>query len=504
MNLLLFLSVLYVFHVLGTYKLYKKVGRKQWEVLVPIYNYYILIQIVGRPKWWMLLLFVPVINNIILLVLYVNLVKCFGKTTSKDMWLTIITLGLYVFTVNFDDKSRYNFVKPKDKGFLASIVFAIVAATVIRTFSFEAYVIPTPSMEKSLLVGDFLFVNKFSYGVRTPMTPVSIPMVHDKVPILGLKSYISSIQLPYFRFLKFSEIKNNDIVVFNWPVDTIDENKVMYKPIDKRTNYVKRCIAIPGDSLKIVNGNVYINNQPQMISDRIKLQHYYRVETDGRPLNISFLKSKYGVTDDYGRESKNVYRIILTKKVADIIKGFNNVKSIERFVEPIVKRYSSRVFPYTKNWNGDNYGPIYIPKKGVKIALNMEVLPFYKRVIIQYEGNTLEVKENQIYINGKLADTYTFKQNYYWMMGDNRHNSLDSRYWGYVPESHIVGKPVLVWMSWNTHTKNFLKKIRWDRLITLVHGNGKPTSYFIPLLIVLALLYGVNKYRKRKKIKTSK
>ena len=311
---------LYVLHVLGTYKLYQKSGRKSWEVLVPLYNYYVLIQIVGRPKWWLLLLFIPVINNLVLLVLYVNLVKCFGRTANKYMWLTVFTLGLYLIVVNFDKQSKYAFQEPSNKGVLASIVFAVVAATIIRAFSFEAYVIPTPSMEKSLLVGDFLFVNKFAYGVRTPMTPVSVPMVHDRIPLLEIKSYIASIQLPYFRSFKFSNIKNNDIVVFNWPADTMDGNRVSYKPIDKKTNYVKRCVAVAGDSLKIVDGKVYINDQPQVISDRIELQYSHKVETDGRPLNLNFLKSKYGIAE-YARPSRNVYVISLTQKVAVYCKG---------------------------------------------------------------------------------------------------------------------------------------------------------------------------------------
>ncbi|MDA3891263.1 MAG: signal peptidase I [Salinivirgaceae bacterium] len=375
-----------------------------------------------------------------------------------------------------------------------AIIFAVIAASFIRTFFFEAYTIPTSSMEKSLLVGDYLFVSKSAYGPRKPITPLSFPFVHHSLPMTNntKQSFIESWQRDYFRMQGYRTIKNNDVVVFNFPEgDTVClENQapsyyqlcrdarggreeiwrrytVAHRPVDKCENYIKRCIAIPGDSLKIVDGQVYVNGKPQEKAG--KVQHIYHIITDGTSINPRALQKLGVALDDIRMVQSGYYQIPLTKKVADRIRTFNIVKRVER-KNAGDSDNSGRVFPHDSRfkWNQDNYGSIWIPKKGATTDLTLENLPFYKRVIGHYEGNDLEVKDSIIYINGEVATSYTFKMDYYWMMGDNRHNSLDSRYWGYVPENHIVGRASLIWLSLDKDL-SFPKNIRFKRMFRSIH-----------------------------------
>ncbi|MCK5677300.1 MAG: signal peptidase I, partial [Flavobacteriaceae bacterium] len=374
-------------------------------------------------------------------------------------------------------------------------------ATLVHTYFMQPYTIPTSSLEKSLLIGDFLFVSKFHYGARVPMTTIAAPMVHDTLPIIKTKSYLNQPQLPYLRIPGFQKIKQNDIVVFSWPVDTVEyffqkTTKKIRKPIDKKSNYVKRCVGIAGDSLEIINGYVYINGKKNTLPDRAKLQFYYDVNTGGKPISANILRNRYHVREGASLQDGN-YILNLASDDAKLLKNNPTVKSLTRKFSP--KGEKENVFPNVKslNWNKDNFGPIYIPKKGKTVDLNKESLPFYKQIIVEYEKNSLQVNGDEILINGKSVTDYTFQQDYYWMMGDNRHNSEDSRYWGFVPFDHVVGKPVFIWMSWNTDGKG-LSKIRWERLFTTVGGSGKAVSYFYPFLGLMALLYGFSVYRKKK------
>ncbi len=557
---LIFFLIVQVVHFLGTWKLYVKAERKAWEAIVPIYNAVVLMKIINRPWWWTFLLFIPIVNLIMFPVLWVETLRSFGKNTLTDTFLGVITLGFYIFYVNYTlDVSHIKdrSLKPKTGSgeWVSSILFAVVAATMVHTYFMQPYVIPTPSLENTLLVGDFLFVSKFHYGARTPMTTVAAPMVHDAIPLTGgVKSYVSKPQLPYFRIPGFQKIKRNDIVVFSWPADTLividDPTKgIRYKPIDKRSNYVKRCVGLPGDTLSIIDGYVHINGERNDLPDRAKLLFNHVVTTNssisgglidrlggeknyrGKVLKVSqeILKkdgidklienatsfelvkqdslNAYfigGVFDDrlinvlQLKQVSNMFVFNMTPEDAENFKGKFGITDIKKFSS---KRKTDQLFPHSANFlgNSDNYGPVYIPRKGATTAINVTNLPYYRRLITEYEQNTLEVKGNQIKINGALANTYTFKQDYYWMMGDNRHNSQDARMWGFVPYDHVVGKPVFIWMSWDTNGKGIMNKIRWNRLFTTVKGNGEPISFFRYFIIALAGWFVFSYFRKKRK-----
>jgi len=514
---LLFILIVQVIHGLGTWKLYIKAGRQAWEAFVPIYNAIILMKIINRPTWWTLLLFIPVINLFIFPIVWIETLRTFGKKTTLDMVLGVVTLGLYIMYVNYTQEVTYHAnrdLKAPTKAMdtLGSLAFAIVVATFVHTYFIQPYVIPTSSLEKSLLIGDFLFVSKFNYGARTPMTPIAAPMVHDSLPLVGTLSYLKKPQIPYFRFPKLEKIKNNDIVVFNWPRDTLDNmyhpsNRRIDKPIDKKTNYVKRCVGIAGDSLEIKDGIVFINGKELILPERAKPQYSYNVAFNRNEINIEYIISELNITDGVGLVSDDTLHFrALTFEGAERLKNFPGVKYVKRNISTIAEDgvfpdFKDGKIPSENNWNGDNYGPIYIPEAGKTVALTRETLPLYKIIITEYEGNTLEVNGDEIKINGQVTKTYTFKQDYYWMMGDNRHNSLDARYFGYTPEDHIVGKPVFIWMSWNSNGKG-INKIRWERLFTTVSGDGQPKSYFKYFLVLLALYFvGEHFYKKKKKAK---
>ena len=463
-------------------------------------------KIINRPTWWVILLFIPVINLLMFPIIWIETARSFGKNSNIDTILAVITLGFYNYYLNYVADVNYiedRSLKPRTElgEWVSSIAFAIIAATLVHTYVMQPYTIPTSSLEKSLLIGDFLFVSKFHYGARVPMTPIAAPMVHDSIPFIGAKSYLNKPQLPYMRIPGFQDIKRNEIVVFSWPVDTVqrffDKSNIhIQKPIDKKSNYVKRCVGIAGDSLEIRDGYIYINGERTVLPDRAKTQYIHKVITEGQ-LSSSTLK-RYNITE--GQNMGEFYYLNLTDENAAKLAKNPLVKSVVKEIEPS-GNYDPGVFPHDSRypWSKDNFGPIYIPEEGKTVALNSASLPFYKRIIEEYEHNDLTINGNEIFINGKLATSYTFKQNYYWMMGDNRHNSEDARYWGYVPFDHVVGKPVFIWFSWDTNGQGIKNKIRWERLFTTVHGSGEPVSYLYYFLGVLALWYGISTFRKRRK-----
>lgn len=369
-------------------------------------------------------------------------------------------LGLLMLT-SFKAKKTSG-KKEEKKGareWVDAIIFAVIAATLIRMFLIEAFTIPTPSMEKSLLVGDYLFVSKISYGSKTPNTPLSFPFSHHTLPFTeSTKSYLEWIKLPYYRLPGYTRIKNNDIVVFNYPMED-------FRPVDKRENYIKRCVAIPGDTLQVINKQLFINGKEAEMPGR--MQYTYDVKTDGNSFNPKILK-KIDVTEGGKISNRGDYRFSLTSEAAEKIKKFVNVRQVKAVCEP-KKSYADYIFPFDPyfQFNKDNFGPIVIPQKGKTINLTIKNLPIYKRLISIYEDNELEVRDEKIYINGEVTTAYTFKMDYYFMMGDNRDNSADSRFWGFVPEDHIVGKAVLIWFSVDKNGKWF-NKIRWDRLFTFI------------------------------------
>lgn len=511
---ILFFLVIQVIHFAGTWKLYQRAGRKSWEAAIPIYNGIVLAQIINRPKWWIILLFLPIVNQLMFPVLWIETARSFGFNKRHDTILVVLTLGLYLYYINYATDASYikeRSLKPRTKlgEWVSAIAFAVIAATMVHTYVMQPYVIPSSSLEKTLLVGDYLFVSKFHYGARVPTTTVAFPMVHDTIIGINKKSYLfddqienretswkNKLQLPYMRIPGFQEISRNDIVVFNQPPDTLQNmnqwtdgnpntpDRNYFKPIDKKLNLVKRCVAIPGDSLQIKEGYIYINGERTVLPYRAKPQYGFIVNTNGQKFPDEYnTLTKYGVREG-GQMPNGNYFLYLTDEEAEKIAKHSKVVSVTKDLKPKGVA-GSNIFPHVRSlgWNTDNFGPIYIPQKGVTVELTEDSMPFYKRIISEYEGNQLEIIGSTYFINGEKSTTYTFKQNYYWMMGDNRHNSLDARSWGYVPFDHVVGKPVFIWFSKDNNTG----KIRWDRMFTTVSGDGEPVSYFKYFLILVGL-----------------
>jgi len=441
------------------------------------------------------------------------------KPTRKQIiWCSIVSLlyillvlwmhsywmfiGLAViFDIYISKKVSWNPLKPKEgqkkkkwMEWVDALVFALVVSSLIKIFIFQLYAIPTGSLEKTLQIGDRLFVSKLSYGPQMPMTPIAFPLVHNT--IFGVNSYIDWPHWDYKRLAGFGNVERNNIVVFNFPVgDTIlvdNENPDYYewirengreeiyknftiktRPIDKKENFVKRCVAISGDTINIVDTKVYINGIPQKAYKGI--QYMYTVKTNGEPINTKAFEKLEVYKADYLNSylcSPGNYNIPLTNEMVESIKKFPMVVSVTRWNErkgegdPKIFPHDTAVF----RWNNDNFGPLVIPKKGMTIPLTKENIILYRRVIDVYEYNNYEEKGGKVYIDGKAVENYTFKQNYYWMMGDNRHNSADSRAWGFVPEDHIVGKPVMIFYSLN-QDKGFPSNIRWNRIFKIVHDD---------------------------------
>ena len=556
--LLFFLSYNLLIFV-GSQRLFKLAGVDSWKSLIPVYNILKYLEIIKRPKWWVILVFIPVINLLMISVIWVEFIKRFNHNSRLDRILVIITLGLYLFYVSyFSKKTKYveNISFSNFERSLGSLVFAVVIATIVHNYILQPFVIPTGSLEKTLRVGDFLLVSKFHYGARIPSTVISFPMVHDTIPILKTRSYLKKPQLPYIRIPGFQEIKNNDIVVFNWPADTVRKffvkEKGVIKPRDKKSNYVKRAIGIPGDSLEIKNGVVYLNGQENKLPERAKPLYTYKIfskdgvsssklknlEIDGfirRFVIRNLSQESYNGLKDYifsiSNTNENEYVVytedqgIPIKKVRELsidireiidnekelsltfndankIRNSNEFDTIFRSIEK-TKSTNSVFFPGNKrfNWNNDQLGPIYIPKAGEKIKLTMDDLPLYKKIIRDYENNEIEIVNNNIYINGEISSNYTFKQDYYWMMGDNRYNSEDSRVWGFVPYDHVLGKPVFIWMSIDGLFNGISNwKFRWDRVFTTIGFDGKPRSY-LPHFIIFILVWQLFNYLKKKRNK---
>ncbi len=518
--IILFITI-QIIHGLGTWKFYKAAGRQAWEAFVPVYNAVVLMKIINRPVWWVILLFLPVVNLIMFMVLWVEVLRSFKYNRYVDTALAVLTLGFYLYFVNYAQPLQHvpdRSLKPRTASgeWTSSILFAIVAATIVHTYVMQPFIIPTPSLEKTLLTGDFLFVSKFHYGPRFPLTPVAAPMVHDTIPIIGVKSYLDRPQLPYLRLPGLNKIERNDIVVFNWPVDTVNafpynDGKYHYKPIDKKSNYVKRCVGIAGDTLAIVDGKVYINGSPLILPERARLQHSYLLETKGVQYTPEQMTS-YGITDGYqqgqlaGTDKPGMQVKAATAEAIEQLKETGNIVSAEQQV--FNNAASQRYFPYDGMVANsyDNMKPFLIPAKGITTPITYKNIDYYRRIIEVYEGfemgisNTIDLKGNQVYLNGSPLKEYTFLQDYYWLMGDNRHNSEDSRVWGYVPMTHVVGKPVFVWMSLDW-TKSFTNMVRWERLFTTVNGSGQPTSYFVYFIVGLIAYFAGRKIYKNRKSK---
>ena len=421
-------------------------------------------------------------------------------------WWFILGLAI-IFDIFITHKVKWAFWKKRYKegekrntwlDWLDAIIFALVVSTFIKAFFFEAYMIPTSSMERTLMTGDYLFVSKLSYGPKVSQTPLSFPLVHNVMPVTGGESYLTWIQNPYRRLAGFSKVKNDDIVVFNFPHgDTVltqlptedyythirvngrKQTVKMYgptvtRPVDKKDNYVKRCVAVAGDTMEIINGYVHINGTPQKFYPGI--QNSYTVITNGSLLNSKIIEGM-GLNPEelyFDNMLPGYTDFPMNEKEAAQFASYGNVVDVSQNIDdypPDFPDFKQMIFPFSRDdtfkWTKDNFGPLWIPKRGMKVDLTIDNLPLYHRIIETYENNNLYIKEGTIYINDVACDSYTFKMDYYFMLGDNRHNSLDSRYWGFVPESHIVGSPAVIWFSKNRF-KTFPKSIRWKRIFKFV------------------------------------
>jgi signal peptidase I len=498
------ISILIVFlPSFGLAKMFQKANVPQWKAFIPFYNTWVMQDLAKRPKHWVFWQFIPVIGWFISPGIFIEFSKLFGRFTLGQHTLAALFAPFYFLYLGYSDKVRY--IGPEGarlhkkagwREWVDAAVFAIVAATLIRTFIFEAYTIPSGSMEKTLLINDFLFVSKFSYGPRIPNTPLSIPFVHNYIPGTKMKSYSELIQLPYIRWFA-SPVKRGDVVVFNFPAgDTVvnldnyqsahpyytlirEEGKgdeelgrrlvlghpeiypLAIHPPDKTDNYIKRCVGVAGDWIRVQNNTVYANdkleaNPPQSLIN-------YVVVTNTPSLDPEILKEEYNIDFDkdvaQSGQQPGVYYMTMTE--ASRQKMLQN--GLARKIEPSPNMDDPSVFPYDTihKWSRDNFGPIWIPKKGSPLTLTDENYPLYERAIRVYEHNQFEKRNGQFILNGSPVTTYTFKMDYYWMMGDNRQGSQDSRFWGFVPEDRIVGKAWLIWFSYEGGP-------RWSRLFRTV------------------------------------
>lgn len=527
--------IFFIFSIVGTlaglYMMFEKAGVAGWKALVPFYNAWICVKLIGKKTSWFVMLMIPVLNVVVWLLVANELSKIFGKESFWAYVGSMMVPYIYFLKLGFDKDIKYIGLHPAAKKsagreWADALAFAVVAATLIRTFFFEAYTIPTTSMESELKAGDFLFVSKFHYGARFPITPLAFPFAHHTMPVTGGKAFSDAVQLPYMRFPGLENIHRNSSVVFNFPEgDTvylpnqqnsyysmvmndaegmrnydrknnntekpyqfyynnmrsryIASGDLAYRPVDKRDNYIKRCVGLPGDSLQIVDGILYINGNTAYVGDfqqksyDVKFKENITAEAGGNIL-LALDLNPVDFQDTVLMGRNNVITANMSIDDAQELAKNPSVESVSLNHYDRIRYGYIGLFPHNPNQmpnSVDDFSSIWIPEKGATINISAENYYIYQRVIEAYEGNVVtKDKQGRPYIDGKLISTYTFKQNYYWMMGDNRHRSYDSRYWGFVPEDHIVGKPVLIWFSWDKNKKlgERIADIRWSRMFNFI------------------------------------
>lgn len=521
---------------ISTWKLFKKMGYNPLFAFIPFYNYFIIQKVTKHPKWWVIMTYLPIVGTIMMSVFHLFLMRHFGKSRFSQKLLTVILPFVYMAFVNYSKDAEIQTenetylteeekAEKKKETFIGSIAFAVVFATIIHVFSIQPFGIPTGSMERTLLVGDFLFVNKWSYGYRMPMRPLAIPFLQGTIYDTGQKgnpkddpkSYVEAVKLPYQRIFQFKKPKKNDIVVFNYPQDSV------HTAIDRKDPYVKRCVAVAGDVLEMRAGRLFVNGKPETILGDQKEQHKY-IATTGSQLDIpalykiygflpvqeiqtqnGFLYDFQGLTDETAKEIKELPQIIELKEHIWEKDSTAVAYKVNAARDSYTKNIDTTqsIFPINKKWNQDWYGPLRIPKKGDVVTLNQETLPEYQWIISEYEHNHLENKNGKIFVNGKETTQYTIQQDYYMMIGDNRDASLDARFFGFVPEENIVGSPMFTWMSVeglfpdNGSSYQADKKIRWDRMFKATNtGEVNKTSYWWIAVLILVLFFGWDYFAK--------
>ena len=528
---LMYVLILSVLMGISTWKLFKKMGYNPLLAFVPFYNYYIIQKETGHSKWWVIMAYLPIVGPVMMTVFHLFLMRHFGKSTFLQILMTIFLPFLYMAFVNYSKDSEVKVEddlyltdeeksEKKKESFAGSITFAVVFATVVHIFFTQPFGIPTGSMERTLLVGDFLFVNKWSYGFRMPMRPLAIPFLQGTIMDTGEKgnpkddpkSYVEAVKLPYARIFQFNKPQKNDIVVFNYPRDSV------HTAIDRKDPYVKRCVAVAGDIMEMRAGRLFVNGKPETILGDQQKQHKF-IATTGSQLDIPSLYKKYGFLPVQEVQTNSGYLYDfqgLTDQTAKEIKELPQIIDLQEHIWPkdsgavsykmnaIRDGYTKNVdttqsiFPVNKKWNQDWYGPIKIPKKGDVVTLNAETFPEYQWIISEYEHNHLENKNGKIFVNGKETTQYTIQQDYYMMIGDNRDASLDARFFGFVPEENIVGSPMFTWLSveglFKDNSSSYQpdgKRMRWDRMFKATNtGEVQKTSYWWVAAIILVLFFG--------------
>ncbi len=513
MIILLVLLVIYILMSITLMKVFEKAGVEGWKALVPGLNFVEICKLIGQPLWHAALMLIPIVNIFIYAGMKVDLVRAFGQFKFSDSFWAVVFSPLVFFKIGRGDAKYEGEIVPKEEEYrkqlheahakkdqfalkrlagspykkgsarewVEAIVFAVFAAAFIRMFLIEAYVIPTSSMESSLLVGDYLFVSKAHYGIRTPMTVLQIPLLHNQIPVIGSESYIKDPHFGYHRLPAIENIQRNKPFVFNWPIgDSVvirgdrpysvgqlnemgtqqiayfgkayTPDEVIVRPVDKKDHYIKRCVAIAGDLFEVKDRQVFINGQPEANPE--KMQFTYAIKG---AVNVDKLV-EFEVNVNEARRGQG--GVIAALNAGQVEK----IKALGLDIQ-LIPNDETRpdIFPQDTahyKWTVDNFGPLTIPAQGATVQLSMENIAIYRRIISVYENNKLEIKNGEIFINDVKSTSYTFKQNYYWAMGDNRHNSEDSRFWGFVPEDHIVGKPLFIWFSKGDNG------IRWNRIFS--------------------------------------
>lgn len=574
----LYVLVLSVLMGVSTWKLFQKMGYKPIIAFIPFYNYFVILKETKNPRWWVAFVYFPIVGTVMMSAFHLFLMKKFGRDSIVEKLLTVFLPFIYMAKINYaSDTEMLRYEDNDDKETLiGSLSYAVVFATLIHYFIAQPFTIPTGSMERTLLVGDFLVVNKMNYGLRLPMRPISIPFLQSTIfdkgndgnPKNDPKSYVDAVKLPYFRLPGWEEVNRNDIVVFNYPDDTV------HVSIDRKDPYVKRAVAVAGDVLEMKEGKLFINGKPELRKGDAEVQQSYIVKSKtqidipnlykvygfvpveevpryhylfkglteeqktrfkelfgdsfidrlelSEPIDADYVQRTYHIPAENIELTDNYFLYIfsgLTPVMAKEFSSIDGVLSVEPKIEPKGMKEvvfsngqinePNTIFPYNKDWNRDWYGPLRIPKKGDVIQVNTETLPMYRKLISEFEGNTLEVNGDKILINGTEANQYEVKLNYYFMVGDNRDASLDSRYFGFVPETHIVGKPMFSWMSveglfsnQNSSYQANGKKIRFDRMFKATNtGEKEKTSYWwIAVILFVAFFWGENvlKFFKKK------